>query len=94
MFSPAAHSTEIRSKTYIINYMRKHFMRWVQFSQKYGLGLKEHEVLFVSGVTKTTRWAVMAFQGNYRERQGQVSFDLSGLGGLSLSVSISNQLLP
>ena len=59
MFSPAAHSTEIRSKTYIINYMRKHFIRWVQFSQKYSLGLKEHEILFVSGVTKTTRWVVM-----------------------------------
>ena len=94
MFSPAAYSTEIRSKRHIINYMREHFARWMQFSEKYGLDLKEHEILFVCGMTKTARWAVAAFQGNYKRKQGLISADLGSAGGLNMSVSISNQSLP
>ncbi len=94
MFSPAAYSTEIKSKRHIINYMREHFTRWVQFSEKYGLDLKEHEILFVCGMTKTARWAVAAFQGNYKKKQGVISADLGSAGGLNMSVSISNQSLP
>ncbi|KAI1791420.1 WD40 repeat-like protein [Ganoderma leucocontextum] len=94
MFSPAAYSTEIKSKRHITNYMREHFTRWVQFSEKYGLDLKEHEILFVCGMTKTARWAVAAFQGNYKKKQGTISADLGSAGGLNMSVSISNQSLP
>ncbi|KAM5536971.1 hypothetical protein V8D89_009300 [Ganoderma adspersum] len=94
MFSPAAYSTEIKSKRHIVNYMREHFTSWVQFSEKYGLDLKEHDILFVCGTTKTARWAVTAFKGNYKKKEGVISADIGSAGELNMSVSISNQSLP
>ena len=94
MFSPAAYSTEIKSKRHIVNYMREHFTSWVQFAEKYGLDIKEHEILFVCGTTKTARWAVTAFKGNYKKKEGVISADIGSAGELSMSVSISNQSLP
>ncbi|KAI1791429.1 hypothetical protein LXA43DRAFT_865431, partial [Ganoderma leucocontextum] len=94
MFSPAAYLTEIMSKHHVINYMREHFPRWMEFSDKYGLGLKDHDLFFVCGMTKTARWAVAAFQGDFRRKEGTFFADLGSGGGLNMSVSISNQSLP
>ena len=94
MFSPKGYSMDIESKRHVVNYMRANFAHWVDFADKYGLGLKEEELMFVCGTTKTSRWAVAAFHGQYKKKQGMVTADFSSAAGLNLSVSISNQSLP
>ena len=94
MYSPEAYATDIKNEQYIINYIQEHFTHWMEFSQKLGLGLRDQDILFVSGVVKTARWAVAAFQGNYKMKQGTFSVDLGSAGGMNMSVSISNQTLP
>ncbi len=94
MFSPKGYSRDIESKRHIVNYMREHFQHWMNFADKFGLDLKEEDLFFVSGTTKTCRWAVAAFQGQYKKKQGMVTADFSSAAGLNLSVSISNQSLP
>ena len=78
--------------------MRRNFAHWLEFanSEEYcGLGLKDEEILFVSGTTKTTRWAVAAFQGDrFKNKEGSVSGHLGGLASAEFSIQISDHVLP
>ncbi len=94
MFSPKAYSTDIASRRHIVNYIRRNFPHWVDFADKFGLDLKQQELFFVSGAIKTSHWAVAAFHGQYKKKQGMLTADFSSAVGLNLSVSISNQSLP
>ena len=95
MFHPTAVTTEIRSKRHIINYMRQHFAHWMDYAnEKYGLELKEQDIMFICGMTKTARWGVAALQGNYKKKSGSVTADLSSVAGLNMTVSISDHTLP
>ena len=88
-------SKQILSRQRIIEYMQKHFASWLELANhKFGAGLKEDELLFVSGTTKTTKWAVAAFHGQFRSKQGSVSADFGGTAGIDFSVSISSETLP
>ncbi|KAI0696228.1 WD40-repeat-containing domain protein [Cerioporus squamosus] len=87
MFSPKCYSEDIESKRHIVNYVRENFPHWVDFADKFGLELKQEDLFFVSGTTKTEQWA-------YKKKQGMVTADFSSAVGLNLSVSISNQSLP
>ena len=95
MFAPSSESQDIEAKRHIVNYIREHIADWDDFANnKLGYNLKEHEIMFVSGTTKTNRWAVTAFHGQYKKKQGSLTADLSSIAGMNLAVSISNQSLP
>ncbi|KAI1785149.1 hypothetical protein LXA43DRAFT_900376 [Ganoderma leucocontextum] len=95
VLSPPAVSRQILSKTHIINYMRANFDHWFEFANTtIGLGLRDEEILFVSGTTKTNRWAVAAFRGESRKTEGSFTANLGSLGEASLSMSVSNETLP
>lgn len=76
--------------------MRDNFDRWLEFANnRYGLELKDQDLIFVCGTTKTSRWAVAAFQGpTYRKKEGHIHGDFGPLATAGLSISISNQQLP
>ena len=98
VLEPPGQSDEIESKRHIVNHMRENFDNWFNFANgddSYGLDLKEHDLIFVCGTTKTTRWAVAAFQGNtFRKKEGHVTGDFGPFATVGLSVNISNHILP
>ena len=98
LLQPPAHSRDIESKRHIVNYMRDNFEKWLEFanaSHSWGLDLKEQDIIFVCGTTKTSRWAVASFQGPiYRKKEGYVSGEFGPFASAGISISISNQQLP
>ena len=93
-----AKSKDIESKRHIINYMHDNIKNWFEFANadySWGLELKEQDIIFVSGTTKTSRWAVAAFQGNtYKMKEGHVTGDFGPFASAGFSVKIENQILP
>ncbi|RPD70200.1 WD40 repeat-like protein [Lentinus tigrinus ALCF2SS1-7] len=93
-----AENKDIKSKRHIINYMRDNLESWLEFANStnsWGLDLKEQDIIFVCGTTKTRRWAVASFQGStYRKKQGYVSGEFGPFANAGLSISISDQILP
>ena len=95
LLAPLAVSKEIQSKKHIADYMRRHFPQWSELANsRFGLGLKDEEIVYVSGTTKTTKWAVAAFHGEYRRKEGSITADFGSLMGIDISVSISDEMLP
>lgn len=94
LFDPIAYSRDIESKRHVVNYIREHHAHWVDFVSKFGLDVREEDILFISGTTMTSKWAVAAFHGQYRKKQGMIRADLSSYAALDLSVSISDESLP
>ncbi|KAI0743147.1 WD40 repeat-like protein [Daedaleopsis nitida] len=95
MYHPTSYSCDIESKRHVVNYIREHFDNWLEFANnKWGQDLKEEEIRFVCGTTKTSKWAVAAFHGQFKKKQGSISADLSSVAGLNVSVSISDEVLP
>lgn len=93
---PAAYSREIKTRKHIETYMREHFPSWVEFSDHLGLDLRDEDLYFVYGTTKTSQWAVTAFKGDYKQKSGTISATLGSVAGAGaeLSFSISNQTMP
>ncbi|PIL35942.1 hypothetical protein GSI_01602 [Ganoderma sinense ZZ0214-1] len=95
LLAPPAVSKQIQSKKHIADYMRKNFPQWSELANShFGLGLKDEEIVFVSGTTKTSKWAVAAFHGEYRRKEGSITADFGSLMGIEISVSISDEMLP
>ena len=91
MLDPSGISTDLLSRIHIIRYMRDHFDAWLEFANgNVGVGLKDEELMFVSGTVKTSRWAVAAFHGDFRRKQGSVTGELGSVASLDFSVAISN----
>ena len=91
---PTAHTRELMARMHIEAYMRRHFSSWVEFANsEHGLGLKDEDIYFVYGTTKTSNWAVAAFNGNYKHESGTITANLGSLGDASVdfSFSITNQ---
>lgn len=85
---------DVLSRQRIINYMEAHFDRWLEFANaRLGLGLKEDQIMFVSGTTKTSRWGVAAFRGATREKRGTVVGNLGPLAAVDFSFSLSDAQL-
>ncbi|KAI0743152.1 WD40-repeat-containing domain protein [Daedaleopsis nitida] len=98
MLEAPALSRDIHSKRHIVTYMKDNFERWLEFAnseQSWGLNLRDHEIVFICGTTKTSRWAVASFHDHgFRKKQGYVSGDFGPFATVGLSVNISNQILP
>ena len=91
MLDPTGVSTEIQSKLRIQEYMCTHFTKWTQLANGVlGLGLKDEDLMFVSGTIKTGRWAVAAFNGDYNKKKGSVTGKLGSLAALEFTMAISN----
>ncbi|TFK89205.1 WD40 repeat-like protein [Polyporus arcularius HHB13444] len=98
LLEPPAQSKDIESKRHIVNYMRDNLESWLEFANavySWGLDLREQDIIFVCGTTKTTRWAVAAFHGtSFRKKEGYVTGDFGPFASAGLSINISNQILP
>lgn len=80
---------------HIINYMRANFDHWFEFANTtIGLGLRDEEILFVSGTMKTSRWAVAAFRGESRKAEGSFTANLASFGEATVSMSVSSETPP
>ena len=96
LLEPPGHAKDIESKRHIVNYMRENLERWLQFANhEWGLELKDHDMTFVCGTTKTSRFALAAFQGsNYRKKEGYITGNFGPFSTAGISINISNQTLP
>lgn len=91
---PSGRTQDLLSKKLIVDYTEAHFDRWVEFANnRLQLGLKEDQIVFVSGTTKTSRWGVAAFSGSAREKKGTISCNLGSLATIDFSMSISDAQL-
>ncbi|KAH9851229.1 hypothetical protein C2E23DRAFT_247420 [Lenzites betulinus] len=94
VLGPTGRTLDILSKRRIMDYMDTHFDRWLEFANdRLGLGLREDQLMFVSGTTKTSSWGVAAFRGATREKRGSVVGNLGPLTAADFSMSISDAQL-
>ncbi|KAI0633111.1 hypothetical protein C8Q77DRAFT_1058568 [Trametes polyzona] len=94
VMGPSGRTTDILSRQRIVDYMNTHFDSWLEFANdRLGLGLKEDQIMFVSGTTKTSRWGVAAFRGTRSEKRGTVVGNFGPLATVDFSFSISDAQL-
>ncbi|KAI1791433.1 hypothetical protein LXA43DRAFT_861606, partial [Ganoderma leucocontextum] len=88
----------IPTKRHIVTYLRRHIDSIFEYAtgSPDGLGydLQMHDIKFVSGTLKTTKWACAVFSGSYRNKKGSLNVNAAGIGGLDMNVSIENQIIP
>ena len=75
--------------------MIKNVDSWLDFSKSLGLDIREQDLCFVTGMTKTKNWTVAAFDRNSKLKESSinVSLEYAGIGagvGLSMSSLISH----
>lgn len=85
----------VLSKGQIVNYMRQNFDSWLEHANGPGcmFELKQEDIIFVSGTTRTTRWANLVLHGSYKAAQGSISCGVNNVGKFSLNISIADQTL-
>ncbi|KAI0651003.1 hypothetical protein C8Q79DRAFT_898969 [Trametes meyenii] len=67
----------IESRLRIARYVLAEHTRWLSFANgTLGLTVKPEDVLFVSATTKTSRWAVAAYENNEHLEAGSFTFDI------------------
>ncbi|KAI9060354.1 hypothetical protein FKP32DRAFT_1595433 [Trametes sanguinea] len=95
-FHPAAMSHEVLAEGTIKNYISANFDSWYKFAtEERGFPLREQDLRFVIGTTKSIRWAVAAFRGRYRNKKGALTGMLGAIPGTAnMSFTISDQSLP
>ncbi|KAI0350495.1 WD40 repeat-like protein [Trametes cingulata] len=92
--SPHGEETFIESRRHIITHLRANIDKWERYANEtLGLELKQEDIYFVCGVTKTCRWAVAAFQDSQYDAQGSIACDFGAVGA-NISFSISNTSAP
>lgn len=86
---------ETLSDRTVMNYIDVNFDSWLHFANHtMGLDLRKDDIRFVTGTTMTSQWAIAAFRGSYKHKQGAFTGNLAGVGAASFSMSISDQALP
>ncbi len=94
LLHPLGVSHAIKSHNLISRYMRQHFERWLEFANsRFELGLKDEELIFVCGTIKTSRWGVAAFHGDYREKSGSITGNMSSLASVDFSLRVADAQL-
>ncbi|KAI0651061.1 hypothetical protein C8Q79DRAFT_996631 [Trametes meyenii] len=88
---PSGRAQDILSRKRIIDYIRTNFDSWLEFANdRLGLGLREEQLLFVSGTTKTRSWGVAAFRGKSRAMRGKVVGNIGSLAAVDFSMTLSD----
>ena len=77
----------IQAKETIVDYMKMRFDSWMSLANdQNGLRLKEEDIYFISGTTKTASWFLSAFQHSmYSGTSVHVSCDLANIASASIS---------
>ncbi len=67
LIAKKAHLEDCLSKMHIVSYIRAHHESWLDFaaSGSWNLTLQDEDIIFVSGTTMTTKWAMAAYEGQY-----------------------------
>ncbi|KAI9058620.1 YVTN repeat-like/Quino protein amine dehydrogenase [Trametes sanguinea] len=95
LLSPKGEDTIIRSRIHVVDHLRENIDKWERMANDMlGLDLRQEDIYFVCGVTKTSRWAVAAFHGSERDAEGSISCDLTALASASFSMRILNLDMP
>ncbi|KAM5536981.1 hypothetical protein V8D89_009310 [Ganoderma adspersum] len=90
----------IPTKRHIMAYLRRHIESIYEYAtgspEGLGYDLQTHDIKFVSGTLKTTKWACAAFSGGYRNKKGLLTLSVPGVEDLDMSmqVSIGEQVVP
>lgn len=91
MLAPSGVSQTIMCRNLIARYMRTHFDRWLEFANsRFEIGLKDEELIFVCGTTKTSRWGVAAFHGDYRAKDGSIAANIGSLASIEFKLRVEN----
>ena len=98
ILDPPAKRESIISRLKITAYLRQNIDSWVDFANNVdhmALGLQHQDLLFVSGTTKTTRWALAGFQDDaYRDKEGLALRFPNVDGNAIFLVRIGDMVLP
>ncbi|KAI9060353.1 hypothetical protein FKP32DRAFT_1047338 [Trametes sanguinea] len=95
-FQPAAMSHEVLAEGTIKNYISANFDSWYKFAtEERGFPLREQDLRFVIGTTKSIRWAVAAFRRRFRNMKGALT-GVVGItpGAANMSFTFSDQTHP
>ena len=88
----------IPTKRHIVTYLRRHIDSIYEYAtgspDGLGFDLKMHDIKFVSGTLKTTKWACAVMYGSYRNKMGSLNANVAGVGGFDMRVSIGDQIIP
>ncbi|KAI0369573.1 WD40 repeat-like protein [Pilatotrama ljubarskyi] len=91
LLSPRGEQTSIDSRRHIQTYICANIDKWITLAtQTLGLDVRQEDLYFVSGVTKTSRWAVAAFRESQRDASGTISCNFGSLGSADLNLHIAN----
>ncbi|KAI0323503.1 hypothetical protein GY45DRAFT_1349778 [Cubamyces sp. BRFM 1775] len=94
VLAPSGRTQNILSKKRIVDYMHANLDRWLEFANdRLGIGLKENQIILVSGTTKTNVWAVAAFAGKTRSKTGSIAGNLGSIGAVDFTLAISDAQL-
>ncbi|TBU28366.1 hypothetical protein BD311DRAFT_663481 [Dichomitus squalens] len=64
LLGPPAMKCALSQRRHIMNYLREHVDAWhTHAAENLGLGVRLEELMFVSGTTKTDKWACAVFSG-------------------------------
>ncbi|PIL25624.1 hypothetical protein GSI_11373 [Ganoderma sinense ZZ0214-1] len=87
----------IPTKRHIITYLRQHIDSIYEHAtgtpEGLGYDLKMHDIKFVSGTLKTTKWACAVMSGSYRNKSGSLNANVAGVGGFDMRVSVGDQIV-
>ncbi|KAM5536972.1 hypothetical protein V8D89_009301 [Ganoderma adspersum] len=88
----------IPTKRHIVTYLRRHIDSIYEYAtgspEGLGYDLKMHDIKFVSGTLKTTKWACAVMYGSYRNKMGSLNANVAGVGDFDMRVSIGDQIIP
>ncbi|KAI0743145.1 hypothetical protein C8Q80DRAFT_1273690 [Daedaleopsis nitida] len=94
LLDPPAVKDVISSRRRLVTHIREHFDTWLWFANETcGLGIEKEGLWFISGTTKTTKWANAAFEGEYHGKEGSIQCDFGNIANVNLSLRIENEIL-
>ncbi len=84
----------VQARRRMVTYMRDNYQSWVEFAEKYGSD-EAHDLLFICGIHKTTRWAVAAFSGDeFANKECYVTGDFGRFANGGLTINFDANTMP
>lgn len=82
----------VQSHLSIVRYMRMNIDNWLRLANKtLGLGLRDYQLYFVTGTTKTSAWALTAFENQaYCNKEGRIYCELGNLASVDIAIGVEN----
>ena len=87
----------IANRRHIVTYLLRHIDSIHDYAtgspEGLGYNLKMHDIKFVFGTLKTTKWACAVMYGRYRNKTGLLNANVAGVGGFDMRVAIGDQII-